>query len=804
MTAVFTSSYRIASAPRARCLPRSLGPSPLVVTALLAGLALLAAAGVLRAEPREDTGDVSNGLMLHRFGSGAHRLMFSGETDGRSFPIFLTGTEARARAHIHITYTNAVSVMSEASRMRISINDVVVSETPIASPAAEDPQTLDVDLPASLLEPGYNAVKIEVQQRHRVDCSIAATYELWTQIDPANSGLNFDGLTPEPIGDLADLPALSPAADGTVALRLVVPKGIDAPGLERLMRVAESVALRGHFYHPVVEVVGAPVEKPGLDIVVGTTDDIKAANLTDVLPDEDQLVVLRAGQTPGHSILVLSGQSSADVDAAMASLLPAPGTDPSVGTPAGLKAVSLMGGRPVEGGSVLSLRDLGVSSQEFSGRLFRAGFDLLMPPDFYAADYGKMTLLIDAGYASGLDKGSQILVRVNDRDAASLPLANHAGDVFRERPITVPLSNLRPGFNHVDIEAELANPADKACDAAVLMSAKKRFVLLDETSVELPSIARIAHMPSLSATAASGFPYVGRVADGEIDLPHPDADTVAAAATFLARAAVAAGVPLTPNLVLSRKPSPKGSAIVFGAFADVPPELVEAAGLDLGAMRNAWTHVEARSVATARLRDGRATGNSQASGSSSLTDLAASNDRDGSLLYRKWSEDVSAGQWRIEPVRLLAEILQKSTGLTRNNLPHWGQAEDRYAVVPDTRLVVAQHEAPGRHGATLTLLLAPTSETLAASMHDLTGPWSWNQLDGRIAAMDVHSPRLAVVPAVTDYFIPTATLSPGNLRLIAAGWLSSSIEIYVLGFVLMAIALGAATTATVKRYGVKP
>ena len=510
----------------------------MLATALLAGLGLVAPAGPLGAEPRATTGDASNDLMLHRFGSGAHRLMFSGETDGRAFPIFLTGSEARARAHIHITYTNAVSVMSEASRMRISVNDVVVSETPIASPAAEDPQTLDVDLPTSLLEPGYNAVKIEVQQRHRVDCSIAATYELWTQIDPASSGLTFDGLTPEPIGDLAELPALAPAADGTVALRLVVPKGIDASGLERLMRVAESVALRGHFTHPVVDVVGAPVEKPGLDIVVGTTDDLKAANLTDVLPEEDQLVALRAGQTPGHSILVLSGQSAADVDAAMASLLPAPGTDPSFGTPAGLKAVALMGGRPVEGGSVLNLRDLGVSSQEFSGRLFRAGFDLLMPPDFYAADYGKMTLLIDAGYASGLDKSSQILVRVNDRDAASRQLANSAGDVFRDRPITVPLSNLRPGFNHVEIEAELGNPADKSCDASVLMSGKKRFVLLDESTVELPSIARIAHMPSLSATAGSGFPYVGRVAEGEIDLPHPDADTVGAAATFLARAAV--------------------------------------------------------------------------------------------------------------------------------------------------------------------------------------------------------------------------------------------------------------------------
>ncbi len=803
MSDAFIIPHRVGAALGLRRRPRMAGPGLSLGAALLAGLCLVAEAGPLRAEPRDTTGEASDGLLLHRFGSGAHRLMFSGETDARAFPVFLTGTEARSRAHIHITYTNAVSVMSEASRMRISVNDVVVSETPIASPAAEDPQTLDVDLPASLLEPGYNAVKVEVQQRHRVDCSIAATYELWTQIDPANSGLTFDGLTPEPIGDLADLPALAPASDGTVTLRLVVPKGIDAAGLERLMRVAESVALRGHFYHPFVQVVGAPVEKPGLDIVVGTTDELKAANLTDVLPDEDQLVVLRAGQTPGHSILVLSGQSATDVDAAMASLLPTPGNDPSFGTPAGLQAMSLMGGRPVEGGSVLNLRDLGVSSQEFSGRLFRAGFDLLMPPDFYAADYGKMTLLINAGYANGLDKSSQILVRVNDRDAASLPLTNRSGDVFRNRPITVPLSNLRPGFNHVEIEAELGNPTDRSCDAAVLMSGKKRFVLLDESAVELPSIARIAHMPSLSATAGSGFPYVGRVAAGEIDLPHPDADTVGAAATFLARAAVAAGMQLTPNIVLSHNPSPKGSAIVFGAFADVPPELIQAAGLDLDAMRSAWTHVEARSAATARLRDGRGMGKDQVS-TASLTDLAASNDRDGSLLYRKWSEDVSAGQWRVEPVRLLAEILQKSTGLSRDNLPHWGQAEDRFAVVPDTRLVVAQHEAPAAHGATLTLLLAPSSEVLAASMRDLTGPWMWNQLDGRIAALDSRSARLTVVHAVTDYFIPTATLSPGNLRLIAAGWLSSSIEIYVLIFVLMAIALGAATTATVKRYGIKP
>ena len=311
--------------------------------------------------------------------------------------------------------------------------------------------------------------------------------------------------------------------------------------------------------------------------------------------------------------------------------------------------MSLAGGRPVEGGSLVTLRDLGVPSQEFAGRRFHAGFDVLLPPDFYAADYGKMTIRVDAGYAPGLDRGSQLLVRVNGRDAASLPLVDRDGDVFRQRPVTVPLAHLRPGLNHVVIEAELATAADKACDAAATVAAAsgkggKRFVLLDSTSVELPSIARIARMPNLSATAASGFPHAGRKTPGQLYLPHPDADAVAAAATFLSRAAVAAGAPLDAKLAVGRNVDLRGPALIIGAFADLPPGMIDAAGLDAAAMRTAWSHVEARSAATARLRDARGGGRAP-----SLGDLATSNERDGSTLFRRWSDDVSAGQWRVRP-----------------------------------------------------------------------------------------------------------------------------------------------------------
>ena len=308
--------------------------------ALLLGT-VLALAGPARAEPvdaSDQTGAIAEApatpAPLHRLGAGARQLLLSGETDARDYPVFLTAAEARSHAHLHLTTTNAVSVMAEASRMRVLVNDVPVSETAIGSPTAEDPGVLDIDLPSSLLEPGFNAVRIEVQERHRVDCSIPATYELWMQVDPATAGFTFDGLAASSLSDVTDLPALPPAEDGTVALRLVVPKGTDAAALDRLLRSAEAVALRGRFAHPDIEVVSAPADRPGLDIVAGTVDELKRADLGDLIPTDDAPVVLRAGDTPGHSTLVLSGQAPAEVDAAVASLAPAAGGRPPGRRPA--------------------------------------------------------------------------------------------------------------------------------------------------------------------------------------------------------------------------------------------------------------------------------------------------------------------------------------------------------------------------------------------------------------------------------------------------------------------------------------
>ncbi len=777
-----------------------------LTAALALGIGLIGAAravaqtGAVSGEG--DSRPVVEETAMHLLGADPRQLRFEGETDSRVFPVFLTGAQASARARVHLSYTNAVSVMPETSRLKVSVNDVVVAETPIASPASNDTSILDLDIPAGLLEPGYNALKFEVQQRHRVDCSLSATYELWTQIDPAATGLAFSGRQTETITDLADLPAVAPDGHGATPLRIVVPKGTEPGALDRILRTVQVVAIRGRFTHPVVTVVDAPMEAPGVDVVVGTVDELKGAGLSDYLGD-DQPTALRAGATPGHSVLIVAAVGIPELDAAIDALLK-PAADRPAGTPAGLRALAIAGGKPVEGGVSLTLRDLGVASQEFSGRLFRAGFDLLMPPDFYAADYAKITLRIDAGYVGGLDPSSQILVRVNERDAASLPLPNPKGDVFRHRPITVSLADFRPGFNHVQIEAQVGAPADKVCDTAAAATGepKKRFVLLDGSGLELPAIARIAHMPSLAVTAASGFPYLAASAETRLYLPHPDADTVGAAATFLVRAALSAGTALATKLVVGKTSLDATSAIIVGSLADVPATMAETVGLDVAATRDVWSHIEAKSVIYAQ-DSGDKRDRPSLKPSKAPTLASGDGGREDSALFRKWAENVSAGHWQFDAFAFASNLLEKAVGLSRTNLDPWSRVESKYVPDPRSRLVVAQHRAPGGGAATWTMVVAPSAELLASGVGELTSPSTWNQLDGRMASLDPKARVATVLPATQGYFIQTAPLSPGNMRLIAAGWLSSYLEYYVLGLVALSLGLGLTTTAVVRRYGVQ-
>ena len=172
-------------------------------------------------------------------------IRFEGESDARSWAFSLTQDEAASATSLAVGYQNAVVVMPEASRLRVFINGEMANEITIASSANIFRAVAPVR--PGLLRSGQNVIRIEAVQRHRTDCTIRATYELWTQLDAASTSLIFAENASRTIRSLEDLPAVGMDTSGITTIRIVAPRIYRPEIRDRLLRLAQMIALRGRY-----------------------------------------------------------------------------------------------------------------------------------------------------------------------------------------------------------------------------------------------------------------------------------------------------------------------------------------------------------------------------------------------------------------------------------------------------------------------------------------------------------------------------------------------------------------------------
>ena len=692
----------------------------------------------------------------------AEAMRLSGEDARLAWPVFVPAGALDGLKQFRLAYRAAVSVMPEASFVALSINGRPVGRTSISAPSSTKAITFDV-APGTLVA-GWNAVEIAVSQRHRVDCSAAATYELWTELDRSRTGLL--GPAP-PVRSPDDLAAVLPDATGSTPIHLLLPSSPSPADLGRAVEVVERAALRGHFAHPVVD---TKADESGLQIAVG----IGAG-----LPRPVQAAAAGSGTrfattSAGTPLLIVAGSSDADLDQQIGALDPV-GPDPA-GSSDGLAALANLHGHRIEPGRAVDLASLGLRSTTFSGRFFRREFEIVLPPDAYLADYGEALLSLDGGYAAGLTKEARLIVRVNGVIDGSLELDRPGGAVLQAQAIHMPLDAFRPGRNRVAMEVQLPVRSDEdGCDTLASINAKERFLLLGTSTLSFPPLARVAQFPSLSAAFAGNF-RVTPSAPGQLFLPRPAAGSISAAATLLANAAVGTGAPSGTVVSLGMPQDGGVPALVVGAAADVSAPWLSATGIDGRAFAAAWpAGVTERPSATGGSPDA-------ASGAHATSDVGR---------LDAWGQRVGDQTGWLGPA---ARQLSWLGSLAAGSLRSTGLIDypDRPVTVDEgTTVIVAQ----GMHGSVpLTLVAAPDDEGLARGAATLTDPARIGTLAGRAAWLgDTEGTDLA--PARRQAFFRTQPFSLGNDRLVAAGWLSSHAGWYIGAALLVVMLLGASTWA---------
>ncbi|MCJ2032794.1 cellulose biosynthesis cyclic di-GMP-binding regulatory protein BcsB [Methylobacterium sp. J-068] len=691
---------------------------------------------------------------LRRLPSVTAPMRLWGENGAITWTLFATEAEARAGGRFQVGYLAAVSVLPEASTLTLTLNGKTLGATAIDG--AKGLRTVSFEVPPGALSHGFNAVRVATRQRHRVDCSVAATYELWTQIDPDSTGFVSAA---SGLGAVADLAAASVSADGAVPIRLVqTGDRLSESGVERLLGAVQDVVLAGRFGQPSVDFGPVPEAGDGLALAVGPAEQLaKTLDLGALGPVTGPRLALFPGSPEHRPLLVATGASEADVTESLAELARLHAVPPQ-GTPSGLRALADAGGRRIAGGESVTLADLGIADAHVAARTHRIGFDLALPHDVMAADYDRLALDLDGSYPAGLAPGAQISVEINGSSAGSTPLARAGGERFRRRTLFLPLRLLRPGLNRVVITAELPRQEDRACPAeeAVL---PERLTLFASTRLTIPGLARIARQPDLAETLSAGFPYAQGPRRPMLSVPAPDRDSMAAAATLAARLGYAAGRAIPFGFAAGRTAITGPTLIVAPArLLDAPT--VKAAGLDPQSVREAWTGRE---------------------------NLAAMQAVGPAARRRALRHDAIAA-CRATPAISDAPAAARASAETG---PDLGGA---------SAVLTQAITGPGADDL-VTLVTAPSAAALREAVDCLVHPRVWNHPQGRQAVLSASDGGVASWHDDRPRYVATAEASPLNLRRIAAGWLSLHAGFYGVFALLLAGCLAGSTQLLVRNLG---
>jgi hypothetical protein len=734
-------------------------------------------------------GEIRASDTLRRLPATLRGFRFNGEWAQTEWPVYLTSGQARQPARFQLAFLSAISVMPEGSRLTLAINDKVVAQTELAPP--DSVATRIFEIPAGLLNAGFNAVKITVEQRHRVDCSPAATYELWTALDPALSGLLLAGgssrLGPETPADIA---AIAPRGDGATPIRLLLAGKLTPESAGRAIRAAQIATLAGRMQHPAIEFVTTGRADPGLELAIGTVEELSGqANLADLGPVTGPRYGFLPARPERAATFVITGTSAADLDEALRRWDSERTSAAALtGSSAGLRALSTLPGFVASGASEhIVFSQTGFASTEFSGRLMRLRLDVALPGDFLPADYDRMTLSLAGSHGRDLSRDAHVLVEVNGRNAATQMLAPGAAGSLERNQIFLPLSLMQPGQNRIDLLAQVPKPADEACTSP--SAGETRLHLLDRSELVLPRQARIGRSPELSLLAAGGYPFSREGARPILFVPAPDRASMAAAATLTARLAVAAGKPIDFTFTMTPPATDAGEVLLVAAAPALDPAWIRGAGLDPERIRTSWqpTQTERRALPS--------------------------------------EADALARRCALPPARLATPVGTETKPAAASGytvlglraslpaLPFWQPAEPPGAgseaeiVTARAALLVGQDFASDKDFASSkadhlwTLVTAADAGTLLAGVECLTHPEIWSGLSGRISAL-ASDETLRFVPAgERQRFVTTQGYDLANARLVAAGWLSLNPLAYVGIALALVLCLAASTLLLVLNTG---
>ncbi|MBB3542255.1 MULTISPECIES: cellulose biosynthesis cyclic di-GMP-binding regulatory protein BcsB [unclassified Rhizobium] len=709
---------------------------------------------------------------LRRFVIPFTKFGLDGEYDRKSWSVYITPEQAAAPAKFNFSYQNAVVVAPEASELTVLLNNRIVGQQQIGS--SDAPSNVSFDVPVGLLQPGANLLTFEATQRHRTDCTVQSTYELWSDIDPAKTYLSFSGQEAAKFSSTDAIRAIGVDETGRTQFNLVVP-ALQQPGTTKpLLRLAQGLAVLSGMPNQTFSFSPSSLPQPGagrMTVVVGTPAELQPVITPPPAAQTAPSASFVTDPKSGAPILLISGPSWPAISSAIDTIVsPTDRPATAVRDTLATQRWSAPDAPLVLSDTNLTFSQLGVKTAEFSGRRFRTNFNIGVPSDFYANAYGDATVLLDAAYTQNILPGSHIDIYVNGNIASTVPISSTGGGIFRHLPIRVTMRHFKPGLNTLSLEAILMTKEDEVCVPGTTAGAAPRFALFDTSEIHIPDFARIGQRPNLAGLSGTAYPYNRATQPTPLFIDMIDSDTLSATATLLGRMAVAAGRPLDMEPAATPGAIGERDAIFIGSISQMPAAVL--------------TQLNIATTSQASWQPPAAT---------------QSNQTEPSVSFDDWRSKVSGGVWRGQ-ITSFQEWLRRNFDISLSSLQFVPGSEEVFTPSNAESFLIAQGKSAAG-GSTWTVVTAPSATDLREGAEALTAQVNWPQVAGHITTYSSKTGKIVSVPVGRFDFVTSQPWSISNYRLIAANWLSTNILSYAFLLVVLSLLIGVTTAGMLSRLG---
>ncbi|MCC5954845.1 MAG: cellulose biosynthesis cyclic di-GMP-binding regulatory protein BcsB [Natronohydrobacter sp.] len=360
----------------------------------------------------------------------------SGEREWVDFDVYASA--AADQQILRLSTVSGINNLPERSYLRVSLNGTDLGRRNLVH--VESFGAIDFVLPPDLLLPGRNQVQIELRQHHRIYCGPEASFDLWTDIDLAKSGLVIHRDF-ESVGVETFLMGLAAQATGV--------RPVEIRGLENLGSEADT--WRQFLVGRLNQVLsGAPV--------VFRFEDYWTAESAG--PAHARITIMPAAQSRMRFVIGGDGAIVMVLDVAQ-------GTRPEdllAAIPQFDRRYQNIRAPLVMPEHATTFADLGAQTEEFSQHYATRNHFFRLPNDWLVLTAAKARIQLDYAFAANLPEGAMLLLSVNGTSIRLLPLWRGGGAQIEAFPIDFEARLMHPGTNVLTFQMFVpGNPADLPC-----------------------------------------------------------------------------------------------------------------------------------------------------------------------------------------------------------------------------------------------------------------------------------------------------------------------------------------------------